>query len=229
MKMGVKTVIAAGLVVVAASVAAFEPVNHARGPVDSAGAVAKDQSRLPSADDATTRTDYGTMLIQLAQAVRSSGQADAVREPVMWPSHLAPGNGPLGPLPMPFEPGRRPPGPLIAGVALDRDACEDDIARSAALMGYLKSRLQLTGSQAEAWQKLEAAAEPVIDELQKVCTTLPRRSAGPPRLSAMIELAEKQFTLRAKLVSAVVGPAGHLYETLSPEQRAVFDGLPPLP
>jgi hypothetical protein len=232
MKMGVKVVIAGALVVAAASVAAFEPVNYVRGSADLAGAVAKDQSRLPSADGATSiaaHADYGALLTQLAQAVRLSGQADATREPATPSSHLALWNAPPGPPPMRFAAEGRQPEPLLAGIALDRDTCEDGIARSAGLMGYLKSRLQLTGSQAEAWQKLEAAAEPVIDEMQKVCVTLPRWSAGPPRLSDMIEGAEKQFTLRAKLVSAVAAPARHLYEILSPEQRAIFNGPPPLP
>jgi hypothetical protein len=232
---GIKLVIAGGLVIIIASAAAFGTTERLQWPFDPPEAVvAKDQSRVASGDDASAYADYGTMLIQLTQAARPQAPTDVAPRPAMSPMHGGRWNAPPGPPPIPFKLGFHPPGPMIgapppsggpllAGVAPDRDACEEDIARSVALMAYLKSKLRLLGPQQAAWQKLMVAADPIVDEIYRACTTLPRRLDGPPKRSALIDLAQKQLALRVALVNAIAGPAHHLYDMLSPEQRAIFD------
>lgn len=235
MSSGLKFAIAGGMVIVAASAAAFGTTERLQWPFDPAAAmVAKDQSRVPSADHASAQADYGTMLIQLAQAAQSHGPTDGVPKPAVLPSAGGRRDGPPGPPPVSFEPGFRPSGPMIgarppaggplfAGVPPDRGACEEDIAQSVALTAYLKSKLRLQGPQQGAWQKLMAAAEPIVHDMYRACATLPLRPDGAPKLTALIDLAQKQLTLRATLINAIAKPAHHLYDTLSPEQRAIFD------
>jgi hypothetical protein len=116
-----------------------------------------------------------------------------------------------------------PPGPLPP----NRAACEEDINRSAAMAGYIKSKLQLQGSQKDAWRKIEEAAEPAVEKLRQTCALLPVSMSLPPSLPEAIDLAAKQFAIRAAFLQAISGPVHALYETLSSDQRAALSPPPP--
>ncbi len=229
MKTAVKALFAAGLVI-GAGVAAV-------GATYPAPPVPKDQARILSEAGKSRAEEYSRALLQLTQATRPRPDVDA---PVTFvPMRAGDGGphmtGPRGvgrPPPAHFGPLGGPPGPFaavppFAAMGPNRFACEEDIDRHAALAGYLKSRLRLEGAQKEAWRKIEQAAEPVVEKMQKACASLPAQPGEPPNFAAMIEMADQQFSLRAEFVHAIIAPARALYDTLSSEQRRVLDRPPP--
>lgn len=182
----------------------------------------KDQARMSSDMRLVAGNDYGGTLVQLAQASRPH-MPGAGRRPPDVDFNMQPPRGPMtpgGPPPMAMH---APPGPLPP----NRAACEEDINRSAAMAGYIKSKLQLQGSQKDAWRKIEEAAEPAVEKLRQTCALLPVSMSLPPSLPEAIDLAAKQFAIRAAFLQAISGPVHALYETLSSDQRAALSPPPP--
>lgn len=187
---------------------------------------AKDQARLPSSAIAGQGDDYGTALIQLAQVARPQPPEGAGRVPPpeegmrpMSGGPMRPDGEPFGPPPMArHRPGLMPP---------TRAACEERMAHHAAMVGYIRSKLQLQGAQKDAWRKIEDAAEPAVAKLHQTCALLPAQPSPPPALPDAIEFAAKEAAARAELLQAVTGPVRALYDTLSPDQRAAL--MPPPP
>lgn len=132
--------------------------------------------------------------------------------------------------PMP-PPGLPLPGLNGAPLPSPRAACEDDVDRFVGLAVYMQSKLRLTPDQKTAWQKLELAAEPGVNTMRDLCVHLPAQSAEPPALPDALDFAEKQMTARAELLRAVRGPLRTLYETMSPDQKAILrpHPFPPMP
>ncbi len=187
----------------------------------------KDQARMPSDMRLVAGNDHSGTLVQLAQASRPHMPGPGRRPPDV-DFNMQPLRGPMtpgvrptgGPLPMAMH---APPGPLPP----NRAACEEDINRSAAMAGYIKSKLQLQGSQKDAWRKIEEAAEPAVEKLRQTCALLPVGMSPPPSLPEAIDLAAKQFAIRAAFLQAISGPVHALYETLSSDQRAALSPPPP--
>lgn len=185
----------------------------------------KDQARLPSSAIAGQSDDYGTALIQLAQATRPTPPEGAGHMPPpdegmrpMPGGPMRPDGEPFGPPPM----ARHRPGPPPPPT---RAACEERMAHHAAMAGYVRSKLQLQGAQKDAWRKIEDAAEPAVAKLHQICALLPVQLGPPPALPDAVEFAAKQAAARAELLQAVSGPIRALYDTLSPDQRAAL--VPP--
>jgi hypothetical protein len=108
-----------------------------------------------------------------------------------------------------------------------RGACEDDIKRRAAIADYLKSKLQLAEAQSEAWKKMEDAANPVRMGMYDACKFLPENLSDAPTLPSTLSALEKQLSVQTELVHSIAGPLRALYDTLSPDQRAILDRAPP--
>ena len=229
MKTAVKALLAGSLMMVA-GVAAV-------GATNQTGSAAKEQSRILPTAGKSRAGDYGRALLQLAQAARPWPAAEG---PANFAPMQAGGGGPHGagpggpaipgPQPAYFGPFEGPPRPFAAGAppaAMARFVCEEDIDRHAAQAGYLKSKLRLAGAQKEAWQKIEQAAEPVVEKMQKACASLPGQPGEPPNFATMIAMADQQLSLRAEYVHAIAAPARALYDMLSPQQRSVLDRPPP--
>lgn len=186
----------------------------------------KDQARLPASAVPGRDNDYGTALIQLAQAARPQPPEVAGRMPSpdegmrqMPAGPMREDGEPFGPPPMArHRPGLLPP---------TRAACEERMAHHAAMVGYVRSKLQLQGAQKDAWRKIEDAADPAVAKLHQICAQLPVQPGPPPALPDAIEFASKQAAARAELLQAVSGPVRALYDTLSPDQKAAL--VPPLP
>jgi hypothetical protein len=201
---------------------------------------AKDQARVPFDADLGIKEDYGANFVQLAQPTPPpSGHPGPLDPPPArdgGPYGAGPAYhfGPPGLGERPFGTFAGPPGLFAAGVPFDamapnRLACEEDIDGHAAVAGYLKSKLNLQGSQKEAWLKIEQAVDPVVEKMHQACTSLPTEPDVRPTFPVMIELADKQLSLRAEFVQAISGPAVALYEILSPDQRSILDRPPRRP
>lgn len=110
-----------------------------------------------------------------------------------------------------------------------RRACEEDIDRHAAFAGYLRSKLQLQGTQHEAWQTIELAARPAVEALRRVCAELPDRGVATMSVPEAFEHAQRRLAASAEFLGAIREPLRALYDTLSPDQRAVLELPPPPP
>jgi hypothetical protein len=144
--------------------------------------------------------------------------------PVQFGPPAFPRPGPFGFAP----PDGPPPSPRVA--------CEEDVDRLMGLAGYIKSKMRLRDDQKAAWQKVEQTATPGAEKIRNSCERLPSQPAPQPGLLERIDFAETQMAARLELLRAVREPLQALYETLSPDQRALlaagpqlFHPLPPPP
>jgi hypothetical protein len=149
------------------------------------------------------------------------------------------GEAPMPPVPGAFGRVRHRPGGIdsmgLLGLApprpaqSSRQACEEDIARRAALAGYLGASLRLQGAQKEAWQNIINAAAPAVEALYGLCAELPERSTARPPMPDAISYAEKRLSAAVEFLRVIREPLRALYETLSADQRAALDSPPPPP
>jgi hypothetical protein len=174
----------------------------------------------------------------LAAAVVKDGD-DGAGGPVELAQAMGPPSGPPGPgapsgFPAPF----RPPPPLHPARAMaqfappggpppaPRAACEEEVDRLMGLVGYLKSKLLLQDDQKAAWLKVELVAVPVVEKMRDLCARLPSQPVPQPHLLERIDFIEMQTAARLELLRAVHDPLRALYETLSPDQRAILETAP---
>lgn len=238
MRMAVKVLLATASLAVAAVASA---VTRAPDVLGTTVPVAKDQARLSSGVTPVVAEDYGSTLVELAQAVRPPPPEQGLDRPGPMPQRMGgifggagrqsygqrgsgsppfpPMDGPPGPFPAPAEMGPPPP---------DRRACEEGINLHAAVAGYIKSKLRLQGAQKDAWLKIEQAADPAVEKMHEACALLPIEAGGPLPLPVMIDLAEKQASARAQFLQAIRGPVQALYDTLSADQRTALNPPPPM-
>lgn len=210
---GLAAVVGAGVAVQAAS-------------KDGATLSVKDQARLPS-------HDYGTNLVQLAQAARPPATMGQDRPPRSSEEDmgLSPAHGPMGPHAELFGgPSPMMHGPRFGRPPVSREACQETINRRFAMAGYIKGKLQLQAAQKDAWRRIEDAAEPAVAKLREVCAQLPVKAGPPPSPPEAIDFAAKLVAARAAVLEAVRGPVRALYDTLSAEQKAALvpPGPPPI-
>jgi hypothetical protein len=149
----------------------------------------------------------------------------------------APGGAPVqfGPPPLP-RPGHFGFAPPDGPPPSPRVACEEEVDRLMGMAGYLKSRMRLRDDQKAAWQKVEQIAAPGTEKIRTLCERLPSQPMPQTNLLEHINIAETQMAARLELLRAVREPLQALYETLSPDQRALltagprpFHPLPPPP
>jgi len=107
-----------------------------------------------------------------------------------------------------------------------RGACEDDIQRRIATAKHVERMLELRGTQIEAWQKIEQAADPFRTKMHEVCRLLPDNSSDALAMPSTIDFLEKQLAVQIELVHAIADPVRVLYGMLSPQQRLILDHAP---
>jgi LTXXQ motif family protein len=159
--------------------------------------------------------------------------------PVELAQAMGPPSGPSGPgapsgFPAPFRPPPPPhPSRAMAGFAppgglppAPRAACEEEVDRLMGLVGYLKSKLRLQDDQKAAWLKVELVAVPVVEKIKDLCARLPSQPVPQSHLLERIDFMEMQTAARLELLRAVHEPLRALYETLSPDQRAILEIAP---
>jgi hypothetical protein len=138
--------------------------------------------------------------------------------------------------PMMGEPGRMAPGaspmffdgPMRPEVWIEspQAKCEENVDRYGAIAGYLKRKFRPQGSQKQAWQKIEEAAEPAIESMHELCARFPDPMAEPLATPEMLDFVEKQLSARAAVLRAIREPVRAFYDSLSAEQRAVLQPSP---
>lgn len=216
-----KLILAAGLAAIMAVIANAGSIGGAAVRLVTAAGKAIDAANAGDDETADESPLPPTSLAQAmpAQADRPAGDG----RPPAGPQPF--GHGFFGP-PVPLPPIQPPLGPPPS----PRAACEDRIAHDAARRAYLRARIAPTGAQAEAFERLDDVASNAAMRQAQFCATLPAvAGARPPELPARLEFVERELSGRLEALRATRAALAALWETLSPEQRRLFDRPPPRP
>ncbi len=104
-------------------------------------------------------------------------------------------------------------------------ACVDRIARRAGFVAAMGVKLNLTADQKPLWDKLVAATQSAQEGQRKLCDALPMSRDGADKLTVIDRMNHRRQVLQARLQSLQqTEPAVQaLYQSLTPEQKAVLD------
>jgi hypothetical protein len=104
-----------------------------------------------------------------------------------------------------------------------QEMCADHYARQAAHLAYLEAKLKLTDKQRPAWQKWQQWELDAASKEQAACLEgAPKGDAKPTALERESRM-EKFLSIRLQGMQAARPALEALYDTLSPEQKAIFD------
>jgi hypothetical protein len=159
----------------------------------------------------------------------------------LWSSALAqdpptPGLPPPMPAGLPgfFPPLPALPVPLFLNTdgghlaAAQRDRCLDRIALDAARHAYVAAKLGLTAAQEELWRPIEAAFKKAIAARHQFCEALDAAAVLTPSPAPKAIAAELQIVAaRLSELQEIQQWIAAFYESLSAEQRALFDAQHP--
>lgn len=129
-----------------------------------------------------------------------------------------------------------PPAPPAAGTdRRDRMAnfnpqafCLDRVARRAGNRTYLKIKLDLKADQVAAWDAFAKASDAADVKDTARCNALPSDMKERPNYVDRLGMEETYMKARVERIEAVKPSLTALYNTLSPEQKAVLDRPRPM-
>lgn len=128
-----------------------------------------------------------------------------------------------------------PPAPPAAGhdgrhrqAFNPKSFCLDRIARRAGNRTYLKVRLELKADQMAAWDAFAKASDAADVKDTQRCNTLPSEMKERPGYVERLTMQETYMKARIERIEAVKPSLTALYDTLSPEQKAVLDRPRPM-
>jgi hypothetical protein len=101
--------------------------------------------------------------------------------------------------------------------------CLDQVARRAGNRTYLKIRLELKPEQTAAWDAFAKASDAADVKDTARCTALPTEMKDRPSYVDRLTMEEAYMKARVERIEAVKPSLVALYDTLSPEQKAVLD------
>lgn len=128
-----------------------------------------------------------------------------------------------------------PPTPPAPGADRDRRAafnpkafCLDRVARRAGNRTYLKIKLDLKPEQMTAWNNFAKASDDADVKDTARCNALPTDMKERPNYVQQLTLEETYMKARVERIEAVKPSLVALYDSLSPEQKAVLDRPRPM-
>lgn len=109
-----------------------------------------------------------------------------------------------------------------------RAFCLDQIARRAGHRTYMKLRLDLKPEQMTAWNAFAKASDDADVKDVARCNALPTEMKDKPTFVERLTMEETIMKARIARIEAVKPSLQTLYDTLSPEQKAVLDSPRPM-
>lgn len=106
--------------------------------------------------------------------------------------------------------------------------CLDQIARRAGNRAYIRLRLDLKADQMAAWNAFAKASDDADVKDVARCNALPTELKEKPSYVERLTMEENVMKARIERIDAVKPSLQALYETLSPEQKAVLDSPRPM-
>ena len=106
-----------------------------------------------------------------------------------------------------------------------RERCEDRLARRAGIIAYTVTKLNLTTQQKPLWDKLNTAVQANADKERQLCAKLPNEAGAQGQATFLDRMSRREQFLQARLqaLQATRPALEALYNSLSPEQKAVLD------
>jgi LTXXQ motif family protein len=113
---------------------------------------------------------------------------------------------------------------MMAGRMMMRNpqqGCVDRLAWRAARRAYVEAKLDLTPQQRPLWDKVEAVAENAEQKERQLC----RQLTTPAEATVLdrMDRAQQFLTARLDALQAAKPAVQALYQSLTPEQKAIFD------
>ncbi len=102
-----------------------------------------------------------------------------------------------------------------------KEACIDRVAHRAAMLAYIGTKLDLTAQQRPLWQKLAATARGEAQKEVDSCNAL--ETARPANVLDRLTVARRILSTRLAGLDAALPEVKALYETLTPEQKAILN------
>ena len=106
--------------------------------------------------------------------------------------------------------------------------CLDRVARRAGNRTYLKIKLDLKPEQMTAWDAFAKASDSADVKDTARCNALPSEMKDRPNYVDRLTMEETYMKARVERIEAVKPSLTTLYNTLSPEQKAVLDRPRPM-
>lgn len=106
--------------------------------------------------------------------------------------------------------------------------CLDKVARRAGNRAYIKLRLDLKADQMTAWNAFAKASDDADVKDVARCNALPAEMKERPSYVERLTMEETVMKARIERIDAVKPSLQALYDTLSPEQKAVLDSPRPM-
>jgi hypothetical protein len=106
-----------------------------------------------------------------------------------------------------------------------QQACQDRIAKRAGFVAYIGAKLNLTPDQKPLWDKVVAASQAAQANEAKTCAALPASANDRGKETIIDKMNHRQAMMQAQLqgLQQTQPAVQALYQTLTPDQKAVVD------
>jgi LTXXQ motif family protein len=102
-----------------------------------------------------------------------------------------------------------------------QEQCVDRLARRAARRAYVEAKLDLTAEQRPLWDKVQSIAESEQQKERQLCDLL--KPGGQSTALERMDRAQQFLSARLDALQSAKPAVQALYQSLTPDQKAVFD------
>jgi len=115
--------------------------------------------------------------------------------------------------------------PMMRGMMMRRgdpqERCVDRLARHAARLAYVETKLNLTAQQQPLWDKVQSAAQTEEQKERQLCASL--KPGAEPTMPDRMDRMQQFLSARLEGLQAAKPAVQALYQALTPEQQAIFN------
>jgi LTXXQ motif family protein len=102
-----------------------------------------------------------------------------------------------------------------------QERCEERLAWRAAMRAYTEAKLDLTPEQRPLWDRVESVAQTEQQKEHQLCAAL--KPGGDTTMLDRLDRMQQFLSTRLEALQAAKPVVQALYQTLTPEQRTIFD------
>ena len=102
-----------------------------------------------------------------------------------------------------------------------QERCVDRLARHAARLAYVETKLNLTAQQQPLWDKVQSAAQTEEQKERQLCASL--KPGAEPTMPDRMDRMQQFLSARLEGLQAAKPAVQALYQALTPEQQAIFN------
>ena len=120
--------------------------------------------------------------------------------------------------------------PMMRGMMMHRmmmrrgdpqERCIDRLARRAARLAYVETKLNLTAQQQPLWDKVQSAAQTEEQKERQLCAGL--KLGAEPTMLARMDRMQHFLSARLEALQAAKPAVQALYQALTPEQQTILN------